>query len=84
MGHDTIVGSYSSLLGAVSVIGNARVGEGVLFGAGSMVFPGKKVGNWATIGMGSVVLRNVPSHATMFGNPAKRIDEHRTTTDTGD
>lgn len=74
VGHDAFVGSYSSLLGAVSVNGNARVGEGVLFGAGSTVFPGKKIGNWAKIGLGSVVLRNVPDHATMFGNPAQRID----------
>lgn len=76
VGHDAIVGSYSSLLGAVSVNGNVTVGEGVLFGAGSMVFPGKKVGNWAKIGLGSVVLRNVPDNATMFGNVAQRIDAH--------
>lgn len=74
VGHDAVVGSYSSLLGAVSVNGNVRVGEGVLLGAGSMVYPGKKVGDWAKIGLGSVVLRNVPDGVTMFGNPARRID----------
>ena len=76
VGHDAVVGNYSSLLGAVSVNGNVTVGEGVLFGAGSMVFPGKKVGNWAKIGLGSVILRNVPDNATMFGNVAQRIDAH--------
>jgi acetyltransferase EpsM len=74
VGHDAVVGSYSSLLGAVSVNGNVKAGEGVLFGAGSMVYPGKKVGNWAKIGLGSVILRNVADNATMFGNPAQRID----------
>ena len=74
IGHDATVGSFSSLLGAVSVNGNVILGEGVLCGAGSMIFPGKKIGNWAKIGLGSVVLRNVPDHATMFGNPAQRID----------
>ena len=74
VGHDAVVGSYSSLLGAVSVNGNVKAGEGVLFGAGSMVYPGKKVGNWATIGLGSVVVRNVPDNATVFGNVAQRID----------
>lgn len=73
IGHDAIVGSYSSLLGSVSVNGSATVGEGVTLGAGSMIYPGKKVGDWATIGLASVVLRNVPAHATVFGNPAKRI-----------
>jgi acetyltransferase EpsM len=74
IGHDAVVGSYSSLLGAVSVNGNAIVGEGVLLGAGSSVYPGKRVGDWAKIGIGSVVLRNVRERATMFGNPARRID----------
>jgi acetyltransferase EpsM len=74
IGHDAVVGSYSTLLGAVSINGNVQVGEGVLFGAGSMVYPGKRVGDWARIGLGSVVLRNVPARATMFGNPAQRID----------
>lgn len=73
VGHDAHVGSYSSLLGQVSVNGNSHVGEGVLLGAGSMIYPGKRIGDWATIGLASVVLRNVVAHATMFGNPARRI-----------
>lgn len=75
IGHDASVGNYSSLLGAVSVNGNVQVGEGVLMGAGCMVYPGKKVGNWATIGLGSVVTRNVADNATVFGVPAKRISD---------
>jgi acetyltransferase EpsM len=74
VGHDAVVGSYSSLLGAVSVNGNVQTGAGVLFGAGSTIYPGKKVGAWATIGMGSVVVRNVAERTTVFGNPARRID----------
>lgn len=74
IGHDSAVGSYSSLLGAVSVNGGARIGEGVLLGAGCMIYPGKKVGDWARVGLGSVVLRNVPADATMFGNPAQQVN----------
>lgn len=74
IGHDASVGSYSSLLGSVSINGSTKVGEGVTFGAGSMVYPGKRIGDWVTVGLASVVLRNVPAHATVFGNPARRID----------
>ena len=74
IGHDAVVGSYSSLLGSVNVNGSTIVGEGVLFGAGSMVYPGKRIGSWATIGLASVVLRNVPDNITVFGNPARRIN----------
>ncbi len=74
IGHDAVVGSYSSLLGSVNVNGSATVGEGVLLGASSMIYPGKRVGDWAVVGLASVVLRNVRPHATVYGNPAKRID----------
>lgn len=74
VGHDAVVGDYGSLLGNVAINGHVVVGEGVLFGAGSMVHPGKQVGAWATVGLGSVVLRRVPPGATVFGNPARVID----------
>jgi serine acetyltransferase len=52
-----------------------KAGEGVLFGAGSMVYPGKKVGDWATIGLGSVVLRNVTGQRDDVREPCpQRID----------
>jgi acetyltransferase EpsM len=78
VGHDAVVGDYCSLLGNVAINGHVEVGEGVLFGAGSMVHPGKSVGDWATVGLGSVVLRRVPAHATVFGNPARLIDDGAT------
>lgn len=77
VGHDAFVGNYCSLLGNVAINGYAEVGEGVLLGAGSMVYPGKTVGAWATVGLGSVVLRRVPPHATVFGNPARIIEGGR-------
>lgn len=74
VGHDATIGSYSSLLGSVNVNGSATVGEGVLLGAGSMIYPGKRVGDWAVVGIASLILRNVPAKATVFGSPARRID----------
>jgi acetyltransferase EpsM len=73
VGHDVVLGNYATLLGSVSLNGGVTVGEGALFGAGCMVYPGKKIGAWAKVGLGSVVLRSVPDHVTVFGNPAQRI-----------
>ena len=72
--HDTDVGDFVTLLGAVSINGHVVVGEGATFGAGSMVYPKRKIGAWARVGMGSVVLRNVAENSTVFGNPAQVID----------
>jgi len=73
IGHDTTIGSFTSINGKVEITGNVQVGEGCLFGVGAKVIPGRRIGNGAKIGAGSVIIRNVPSDSTVFGNPAKKI-----------
>jgi acetyltransferase-like isoleucine patch superfamily enzyme len=48
------------------------VGEGATIGAGVTIGPGITIGAYAMIGMGSVVTRDVPPHALVFGNPARQ------------
>lgn len=74
IGHDAIIGDYSTLSGHVWVNGHVSVGSKVYLGCGSMIAPSKKIGNGATVGIGSVVVSNVKSNTTVFGNPAKKID----------
>jgi UDP-2-acetamido-3-amino-2,3-dideoxy-glucuronate N-acetyltransferase len=47
------------------------VGKGATLGAGAMIGPGIEIGPFALIGMGSVVVANVPAHALAYGNPAR-------------
>lgn len=51
-------------------ISKTSIKKGASIGAGSVVVCGKKVGEWAMVGAGSVVTKNVPNHALVFGNPA--------------
>lgn len=51
------------------------VRKGASIGSGSTILGGIEIGENAMIGAGSVVTRNVPAHATVAGNPARRIDE---------
>lgn len=44
--------------------------DGVSFGAASVVVCGITIGKWAMIGSGSVVTKDVPAYALVFGNPA--------------
>ncbi|MEM2121929.1 MAG: acyltransferase [Candidatus Woesearchaeota archaeon] len=47
------------------------VKKGASIGAHSVILPGITIGEWAMIGSGSVVTKNIPPNALAFGNPAK-------------
>jgi len=45
---------------------------GASIGAGSVILCGVTIGEFALVGAGSVVTRDVPPHALVFGNPARQ------------
>jgi UDP-2-acetamido-3-amino-2,3-dideoxy-glucuronate N-acetyltransferase len=47
--------------------------RGCSVGAGAVIVAGVDVGSFATVGAGAVVTRDVPGHALVAGNPARRI-----------
>ena len=47
--------------------------HGCSIGAGAIVVAGVDVGPYATVGAGAVVTHDVPGHALVAGNPARRI-----------
>ncbi|CCO23205.1 acyltransferase [Maridesulfovibrio hydrothermalis] len=48
-----------------------RIKTGAGIGAGSVIVCNTTIGKWAIIGAGSIVTRDVPDHALVFGNPAR-------------
>lgn len=56
-----------------------KVGYGANIGANSTIMPDVHIGKYALIGAGSVVTKDVPDYALVYGNPASikgRVDEH--------
>jgi UDP-2-acetamido-3-amino-2,3-dideoxy-glucuronate N-acetyltransferase len=49
------------------------VGRGASIGANATVVCGNDIGEFAFIGAGSVVTKNVPAYALLVGNPARQI-----------
>jgi acetyltransferase-like isoleucine patch superfamily enzyme len=45
--------------------------EGASIGANATVVCGVNVGKWSIVGAGSVVTKDVPDYALVYGNPAK-------------
>lgn len=49
------------------------VKKGATLGANSTILCGHTIGRYAFVGAGAVVTRDVPDHALMVGNPARRV-----------
>lgn len=49
------------------------VRNGVTFGANCTIVGGIEIGEYAFVGAGAVVIKNVPDYALMAGNPARQI-----------
>jgi UDP-2-acetamido-3-amino-2,3-dideoxy-glucuronate N-acetyltransferase len=50
-----------------------HVGTGASIGANATIVCGHDIGNYAFIGAGSVITKNVPAYAVMVGNPARQM-----------
>jgi UDP-2-acetamido-3-amino-2,3-dideoxy-glucuronate N-acetyltransferase len=60
-------------------LGRTTVAEGAAIGACSVVVTGLTIGRWALVGAGSVVTKDVPDFALVFGQPARIrgwVDQH--------
>jgi len=48
-----------------------EIGKSVSIGANATILGGIKIGDYAMIGAGSVVTKDVPAYALVYGNPAR-------------
>jgi sugar O-acyltransferase (sialic acid O-acetyltransferase NeuD family) len=70
-GHDVSVGDWSTISAHCDLTGYTTLGQGVFLGSGARIIPGKSVGDFASVGAGSVVIRSVAAGQKVFGNPAR-------------
>jgi acetyltransferase-like isoleucine patch superfamily enzyme len=52
------------------IVSKTRVKKGASIGAHSVIVCGITIGEWSMIGAGSVVTKDVPAYALVYGNPA--------------
>lgn len=50
-----------------------KLKKGASIGAGSTILPGLTIGEYALIGAGSVVTKNIPNNTIWIGNPASQV-----------
>lgn len=74
IGHDVSIGNFVHV-GAFSFFGgHTKILDEVTIYVRATILAHLKIGQGATVGAGSVVLRNVKENTTVFGNPAKKIE----------
>lgn len=69
--HDCVVENFAHISPNVALAGNVQVGEGTQVGIGASVIQGIRIGKWAIVGAGAVIIRDVPDYAVVVGNPGR-------------
>jgi sugar O-acyltransferase (sialic acid O-acetyltransferase NeuD family) len=75
IGHHVRLDEYASLGPGAVVCGQTTIGRGAFVGAGAVLCPSVTIGANAVVGAGAVVLRDVPPHTLVVGNPARVVKE---------
>lgn len=73
VGHNSIIGDFTSIESYSFVGGNSKIGNDVSLHARSTIIPHINIEEQAVVGVGSVVIKNIPKGIHVFGNPAKKI-----------
>jgi len=68
--HDCSIGDHVHVAPRACLLGGVAVEDLAFVGAGSVIRQGLKIGEGAVVGCGAVVVKDVPSGATVYGNPA--------------
>lgn len=78
IGHDAVLEDYVSIMPLAAVSGDVQLGRGCFVGTGAAIRQGVHVGPRAVVGMGAVVLRDVPPGVTVVGSPARPVQAPNT------
>ncbi len=74
IGHDVTVEDHVWLGPRVTILSRVRVKEGATIGAGAVIKDRLTIGKHSLVGLGSVVISDVPDNVTVMGNPARIIN----------
>lgn len=69
--HNVIIDEDTFIVGETIMFGSSSTGKQAMISGNSTIRDGRRIGDKAIVGMGSVVVKNVDDGAVVKGNPAK-------------
>jgi len=69
--HDNRIGDFSFIASQVATGGYVKISKSCFIGASSSIKGWVKIGRYSVVGMGAIVLDNIPNNSVFIGNPAK-------------
>src|SRR3989338_8789783 len=71
--HNVIIGKNCRIICLVGIGGSVEIGDGSFVGISASIKNQKKIGKNVTVGMGSVVTKDIPDNTIVVGNPARHF-----------
>jgi len=73
IGHDAVIGDFTTLHPDANISGNVEIGKRVVVGCNACIREKIKIVDDVIIGMGSVVIKDILESGVYVGNPLKKI-----------
>lgn len=73
IGHDCVIGDFFTTAPAVNISGKCIIGNNVYIGTNASIKQGISICDNVTIGMGSVVVKDITEPGTYVGIPARKL-----------
>jgi sugar O-acyltransferase (sialic acid O-acetyltransferase NeuD family) len=69
--HDCNIEEFAHIAPGSHLAGGVHIGYGAFAGVGVSMIPDVRVGDWAVVGAGAVVISDIPTRETVVGAPAR-------------
>lgn len=73
VGHDCNIGSFVTVAPLAAISGNVNIGDYCEIGTSAAIKQGLSIYRGALLGMGGILVKDIPDTALYLGNPARRV-----------
>ncbi|MDD2714814.1 MAG: NeuD/PglB/VioB family sugar acetyltransferase [Candidatus Wallbacteria bacterium] len=73
VGHDSIIGDYTTTSPGVLISGNVKIDKLVFIGSGAVIFPNLSISTEIMIGASALVTKDLLEKGTYVGCPVKKV-----------